>query len=132
MSSERKEVFTSSGFTEILEERYCNTFGMFFSFLAPYINSGTGFVEPAPMTRFDFNYSSLGIPLTGYKSSKMTDNVGIGELTQNMKEFKPVLKSTLDKNCEPGLYSLKFHRLDRVVDDLGQFGFLDFEDASPF
>lgn len=49
-----------------------------------------------------------------------------------MKEFKPLLKVTLDENCETGRYTLSLHVLDHLVDNLAQLKCLEVLDTSPF
>lgn len=46
--------------------------------------------------------------------------------------MKRLLKAKLDETCETGMYTLKFHLQDLVVDELEKFGYLEFLDASPF
>lgn len=48
----------------------------------------------------------------------MTDDVRIRDLRQYVKELERLLKAKLDANLEMGQYTLKFHLLDHVVDDL--------------
>lgn len=61
------------------------------------------------MTTWHTMYCDLVSFLTGYKSGEMADDVPIGELRQNIKEFKSLLEATLDEHYGPRLYTLKFH-----------------------
>lgn len=52
------------------------------------------------------------------------------ELTRHIEELKPLVKATLDENCDTALYTPKFHLLDNSVDDLERLASLDVFHAS--
>lgn len=105
---------------------------MVFTFVANFIGPVTVLVEQTPMTRMYSMYSDLVSSFMGYKCGEMTDDVRIGEMRGHIKEYKSLLKTTLDEICEIRLYTLKFLLLDHVVDDPEQFGGLKLLDALPF
>lgn len=56
--------------------------------VASFIDRATRHVDQASMTRLHTTYFDVVSPLTGSKSLERTDDVQIGELQQNIKEFK--------------------------------------------
>lgn len=51
----------------------------------------------------------------------MSDHVQIRELRRPIKEFKRLLKATLNDNCAGWLYTLELHLLCHVVEELQRF-----------
>lgn len=62
----------------------------------------------------------------------MAEYVWIGDLMRHMKDFKNFSKVTSGKRCKPNLFTLRFHLVDYVVDDIEQLGCLEVLVASPF
>lgn len=46
--------------------------------------------------------------------------------------MKSVVEKKFAPHCSSGLFTLKFHPLGHVVEDLSKFGGLSFVDAGPF
>lgn len=53
----------------------------------------------------------------------------VGTQSCIIKSFKLLLQETLDEHYETVLYTLKFHMLDQVVEDLKRLGSIDDLDA---
>lgn len=62
------------------------------------------------------------------KEKRSDDFLGSVEV-QKLKAF---VKKTFDAHCEVGLYTLKLHFLDHVVDDLERFGSMKLLNSSSF
>lgn len=66
-------------------------------------------------------YSEVAISLAAYTCWETTDDLWIGVLERDRKEFNQLLNLTLDQTYELQLYKLKSHLQDHVIDFLKQF-----------
>lgn len=83
------------------------------------------------MTILHAMYFDLTIFRTGYESDGKADDVRIGEPRRHIKEFTLLLRASLHEHCKGPLYTLMFHLLDHVRDDVEQPGFPQVLGASP-
>lgn len=70
--------------------------------------------------------------LTKYRSDGEGNGTILRELGEFIRPLKELMETTFDKHCETGFYTLKFHFLDYLVENLESFGNLETLGASPY
>lgn len=101
-------------------------------FLVGFTNICTGWVEKTPLTKVHVLYPDLMLTMTKDDVSEGWNENKLIELQYKIEEFQSLLVRTFGEHCNSGLYILKFHLLDHVVEDLRLFGTLSVLDASRF
>lgn len=124
------QLFGSTGFRGLPEGKDYHTLDMVFLFVPGSIYHATALVEQVSLRVLHSMYSYLVSSLTGYKSGETARDVRTGELRRHIESLKRLLKATLDGNHETGLYTIKFHLLDHMADDLEPFACLEVLEAS--
>lgn len=125
-------IFTKNGLKGMLEGRDYKGLDKVFPFVAAFIDRCTGHERTAPMTRVHTMYSEIVNEVTGDGEYKIRSEEELVKLEERVKEFKRELVERFDDHCESGLYTLKFHLLDHMVEDIRKFGTLSVLDGSPF
>lgn len=86
--SESNGLFSNTGLTGLVMGRdYC-TLDMAFAFTAGSVLQETGIVEQMLVKSLHTIYSNLVSSLSGYKRREMTEDVQIGEIRRQSKEFQ--------------------------------------------
>lgn len=110
-------VFTNMGLQGMSEGKYY-CLHMCYCVWFRFIDRATRFSEEAPIKNVHtINLDSLGY-FREYRSdgeSNSRHSRDWGESTMHLEE---VMKSTFDRHCETWLYTLKFHLLCHMVEDL--------------
>lgn len=89
-------------------------------------------MKETPLTKVHAIYPELMLSSKGEKRHKGWSKKQLMELKYCVEQFKRSLVRTCSHHCNFGLYTLTFHLLDKVLEDLQAFGTPSVLDASPF
>lgn len=103
----------------------------FYSHLVLVFWSWTRLFGKAPMKKVSTMYSDLIRCLTEYWIDEESNGTRLMELGARIRHLKELRKSTFERHCETVLYTLMFHLLDHVVEDVERFGNLKTLNALP-
>lgn len=95
------------------EEDYC-LYDKVFLFATAFINGNTEYDNRAPMTRVHTLYGDIAANETR-DMSQWSCARRIWVARKKRKELKKMLVETFEKHCDPGLYTLIYLLLDRMV-----------------
>lgn len=125
-------LFTADGLRGMLEGKDYYAVDMVFPFVAAFIDRSLGFEEKCELTRMNVLYIEIiNKVLVDHRDRRWRE----GELLRlrgEIREFKSVVEGAFASHCPSGLYTLKYHLLDHLVEDLERFGSISFMDAGPF
>lgn len=82
------------------------------------------------MTRVHTRYSDVFADVRGDMAQRAGAIKTLSTLKINVKECKKVSVEAFDKNCDSGLYTLSYHVLDHIAEDVQRFGMLSVLDRS--
>lgn len=103
-----------------------------FKFVAGFIDRATGHIDEAPMTKVHTMYSDLARRLGEYRGNGESSSQRLTGLGEEIQHFKELVKAMFEEHCGSGLYMLKLHLLDHVVEVLERYGSLEMLHGSPF
>lgn len=100
--------------------------------LATQTDRCTGWVEEPSLTKARVLYSELMISMSKDNEKENRNEHKLKQLRLRVIKLKRLLVETFSKHCSSGLFILKFHLLDHVVDGLHVFETLFVLDVSLF
>ena len=130
-SSRLNGIFLTKGLRGMLEGKDYRNLDTVFPFVASFLDTATG------STTGDLTeVHTLYIELVRYlefidKNSGVTDEI-LKALTTKLGTFKGKTVKLFEPYVDTGLFTLKFHLLDHLVEDLSKFTSLDFLSAGPY
>lgn len=124
--------FMKEGIKGMLEGKNYRSVDMVFPFISAFIDRVTGFENAADMTRVCTLYTEIMTSALYDFPRNPPDSEIISEFKKKVQYFKVLTIKTFQDFCVSGLFTLKFHLLDHMVEDMERFGSLQVLDASAF
>lgn len=119
------------GVRGILEVKDFEVLNIVFRTKAALIDRAVGVMQSAPITRVHTMYAKLKNTLRPSDAGGASLDVLVDK-TSDTQKFKDMLKSIFDEHCISGLYMMKLHLLDHILEDLEEFGSLVVLNSSLF
>ena len=131
-SAQLNGFFTNTGVKGMLEGKDYHQLDMVFPFVAAFIDRASRRTIEAPLTSVCTAYSDLLNTLMFTKQRGGFSKEDIRKLSDEVLSFKKKATDVLGNLDDINLFTLKFHLLDHLCNDLARFGDLSLLDASPF
>lgn len=116
----------------MLEGKDYRSVDMLFPFVTGFIDQATGCTKEAPLTRVHSSCCMLVRKLMGRYGLCRSEKREIEGLHMEEEEFRGLVVNIFKDQFGFRLYTLKFHLLVYIVEDLKQLGSLKRLDSSPF
>ena len=130
-SSRLNGLFMDNGIRGMLEGKDYRNLDFVFPFVAAYIDRFIG-CKKGILTKVNTMYSDIVHELFHTIETQGFTEGDADRLDSLIINFKTECKHVFSSNVENGLFTLKFHLLDHLVEDLRNFGSLDVLSASPY
>ena len=130
-SSALNGLFLESGIRGMLEGKDYRNLDYVFPFVAAFIDRVTG-CEEGGITTVHTVYSNLPFILFTEVEQHGVSHIEGLKIGALIKRLKKECKRVFDPYVQKGLYTLKFHLLDHLVEDLLKYGSLDYLSAGPY
>lgn len=130
-SSALNGFFLESGIRGMLEGKDYRNLDYVFPFVAAFIDRVTG-CEEGGITTVHTVYSYLLFRLFTEVEQHGISHIEALKIRASIKRLKKECKRVFDPYVQKGLYTLKFHLLDHLVEDLLKYGSLDYLNAGPY
>lgn len=118
------KLYTKSELKGMLEGKDYRALDMDFQFVVAFIDRATSTQESCLMTLAYPMYSKLLLGRNKQLEEEENWNRHFVDLTRHTDGFKKLLCEVFDALCDSGWYTLRFHLLDDLVEDLDRFGTL--------
>jgi len=131
-SAQMNGFYLRDGVRGMLEGKNYRAVDMVFPFLAAFFDRAVGFSQDPSFTALNTMYTDIMVcvlhdyPRSGISSEDVED------LGNRVLQFKEAVIAFFGDYCDKGVFTLKFHLLDHMVDDLRRFGSLSVLDASAY
>ncbi len=124
-------IYLDSGLRGMLEGKDYRNVDYVFPFICSFIDKITQ-QDSASLTSIHVKYSSLLHQLESEIDSKGLTLRRLQSLRRTIHDLKTSTSNFFKAYVQHGLFTLKFHLLDHLADDLKKFSSLSYLDASPF
>ena len=124
-------LFLETGVKGMLEGKDYKQLDYVFPFVMAFVDRITGMIDNG-QTKVHTMYSDLLYQLYHNIERNGLNPQTADSLEQHIALFKQTCKDIFEKHVNRGLFTLKFHLLDHLVEDLRKYGTLDFLDAGPY
>lgn len=105
---------------------------MVFPFDGVFVDRSTCEDLDNPMTWVYMMFSELERWLRRKDSKEILSDELLGNVTEEGHKCELLVKELFDVPCQAGLYTLKFHMLDPVIEDMDRFGSLELLNSCAF
>lgn len=126
-SSGLNGLFTNDGLKGMLEGKDYQAVDYIFPFVAAFTDRCLGRVDSHEQTTVHTKYTELMNLVTGNGTG-----VSKPDITELVSTLKRTVVETFKDHCEKGLFTLKFHTMDHLAEDISRFGSCKFLDAGAF
>jgi hypothetical protein len=130
-SSALNGFFLESGIRGMLEGKDYRNLDYVFPFVAAFIDRVSGLQEEG-ITTVHTVYSNLLFKLFVEVEQYGMSNIQALKIAALIRRLKKECKRVFDPYVNKGLYTLKFHLLDHLVEDIMKYGSLDYLSAGPY
>jgi len=124
--------FTSTGVKGMLEGKDYHAIDTVFPFVAGFLDKATGFHNVAHLTTVHTLYSDLINHLLFNENNQDWPHSRESDISTIIKVFKSTASNLFGTLEDLNLFTLKFHNLDHIAEDVARFGDLSLLDASPY
>lgn len=122
----------STGLKGMLEGKDYSNIDMVFPFIAAFLDRVLGYADNQQLTMIHSLYSDV-VNMVMYNTPDWElQHENVNHLEQKVRMLKRSAKELFEHLEEVNLFTLKFHMLDHVSNDLYKFGILSFLDASAY
>lgn len=105
---------------------------MAFSFTAFFNDKSLHFEERCKLTRMSVQYIKILNKVLVDHSDEIWNKGELMTLRSEIEEVKRVAVRILASNCSTGLYSIKFHPWNHLMEELQELETIYFTDATPY
>lgn len=130
--SRLSRILTKIALKAILEGRDYKAIYKVFPFVAAFIDRCSEKQKTAPLKGKHAMYGLIVIEVTGDGERATRDVQELSNIEEKVRAFKKDVVDGLHDHCNSGLYTLKFHLLDHLGENMRRFGPLSVPDASLF
>lgn len=131
-SSQLNGFFTSTGVKGMLEGKDYAAVDTVFPFIAAFLDRAIGCADNPALTTVHTLYSDIVNQLLYTKPERKLHGNENVVTSETIRRLKMVAKNLFEDLEDFNLFTLKFHMLDHIAEDVSRFGALNFVDASPF
>lgn len=124
-------IFLQTGLRGMLEGKDYRKLDTVFPFVASFIDTISG-SETAELTRVHMQYTEIILALESIDNTTGIDKTILADIQNKITAFKQNTINLFAPHISSGLFTLKFHLLDHLVEDLTRFAGLDVLSASPY
>jgi len=124
-------IFLQTGLRGMLEGKDYRKLDTVFPFIASFIDTVSG-SETAELTRVHMQYTEIILALESIDNNTGIDKSILADIQNKITAFKQNTTNLFAPHIRSGLFTLKFHLLDHLVEDLTRFAGLDVLSASPY
>ena len=130
-SSRLNGIFLTTGVRGMLEGKDFRKLDTVFPFVASFVDTVTG-SDSGAITNVHTQYTEIIRDLEMIDKTTGVTKVILGVLSSKIESFKRQTVQLFEPYVDTGLFTLKFHLLDHLVEDLSKFTSLDFLNAGPY
>lgn len=130
-SSALNGIFLQTGIRGMLEGKDYRNLDYVFPFVAAFVDRISG-CEEGGITAVHTLYSNLLFKLFTEIENDGISYIELRKIEALVRRLKKECKRLFDPYVKKGLYTLKFHLLDHLVEDLGKYGSLDYLNGGPY
>jgi len=130
-SKQLNGIFTNDGLKGMLEGKDYRNLDYVFPFVTAFIDKITGQNNNPELTEINIIYTDIVNELTR-PIQKVNLQQKCDKLRKKIKKWKDLYKAFFEKYCDEGLFTLKYHLMDHLVDDLEKYTDLSFIASSPY
>lgn len=131
-SSTLNGLFGNDGLRGMLEGKNYRSVDLVFPFLMGFLDRVLGFQETPTLTKMHTTYTDLMVHCLHDAQTTGWTAKSILTVAENITSMKKMIVSQYGPHSTTGLYTLKFHLLDHLPEDISRFGSLSMLDASPY
>jgi len=124
--------FLRDGVRGMLEGKNFRSIDLVFPFIASFIDRALGFQGNPVITTVKTMHTEVMVTCLHDFPRKGVSEVDLQDFEKKIYNFKKTVMQFYGKYCEKGLFTLKFHLLDHMVEDMRKFGTLSVLDASAY
>lgn len=125
-------LFLHSGVRGMLEGKDYRNVDKVFPFVMAFVDRVLGHTTSCPLTNIAVLYSEIRLVHLHQYAHAGCSAKDISILKQKIDSLKECTIQLFKDHCDHGLFTLKFHLLSHLVNDLERFSSLDFLSASPY
>lgn len=125
-------LFREDGQQGMMKGRTHDAIETVFSFAAPFVDRSLGFVEWCNLTRRNVIYTEMVNYFLSDHSETACTAEELASLRSEISRVKTVVGRPFAPHCSSGLFALRFHLLNHVMESLGRSGCLSSTNAAPF
>lgn len=89
-----------------------------FSFVVEFIDQGTKYEKAAHITRVYTRCTEIFLEVMKDAWQRACSKKDLGSLDRRAGQFKKMWAETFDQHCDSGLYSLSYHLLDKMAENI--------------
>ena len=130
-SSRLNGIFLDSGMRGMLEGKDYRNLDYFFPFVAAFVDRITGCVTNGITTVHTMYSNLLEMIFTDVEDHGMNDRKA-HDMDALVMDLKRECKDVFAEHVQKGLYTLKFHLLDHLAEDMARYGSLEFLNSGPY
>ena len=130
-SSRLNGIFLQTGLRGMLEGKDYRRLDTVFPFVAAFIDTVAG-SETGQLTKVHMLYTELLLQLEKIDKSDGINDEIISTLSKKVNTFKQLTQTVFEPYVENGLFTLKFHMLHHLVEDVKRYTSLEYLSASPY
>ena len=131
-STQLNGLYVREGLRGMLEGKNYRALDMVFPIIVGFLERCLGFASAPVLTDLHVRYSELMLKTQFDIVESGVSPAVVAQLKEDIHNFKQEMVAVYGPHSSHGLYTLKFHLLDHLADDIGKYGNVAVIDASAY